>query len=61
MEIGYALIPLVEDGNPENLLHRVTVIRRQMAMEIGIVLPRVRIRDNLQLPPNTYVNQAAGH
>ena len=60
VEIGYALIPLVEDGNPENLLHRVTVIRRQMAMEIGIVLPRVRIRDNLQLPPNTYVIKLRG-
>ena len=60
VEIGYALIPLVDDGSEENLLQRVTVIRRQMAMEIGIVLPRVRIRDNLQLPANTYVIKLRG-
>lgn len=60
IEIGYGLIPLVEESNPENLLQRVTIIRRQMAMELGLVLPTVRIRDNLQLPPNTYVIKLRG-
>ncbi len=60
VEIGYGLIPLVEDSNPENLLQRITIIRRQMAMELGLILPTVRIRDNLQLPPNTYVIKLRG-
>ncbi len=60
IEIGYGLIPLVEESNPENLLQRVTIIRRQMAMEMGLVLPTVRIRDNLQLPPSTYVIKLRG-
>ncbi len=60
VEIGYGLIPLVEDGNPVNLLQRITIIRRQVATELGIVLPTVRIRDNLQLPPNTYVIKLRG-
>ena len=60
VEIGYGLIPLVEDGNPVNLLQRITIIRRQVATELGIVLPTVRICDNLQLPPNTYVIKLRG-
>ncbi len=54
VEIGYGLIPLVSDDRPENLLRRVSAIRRQMATELGLVLPKVRIRDNLRLAPNAY-------
>jgi flagellar biosynthesis protein FlhA len=54
LEIGYGLIPLVGDERAENLLRRVTAIRRQMATELGIVLPKVRIRDNLRLQPQAY-------
>ena len=60
LEIGYGLIPLVEDSAGDNLLNRITIIRRQMATELGIVLPTIRIRDNLQLPPSTYVVKLRG-
>lgn len=54
IEIGYGLIPLVEGGPGTGLLSRVTMIRRQVALELGFILPKIRIRDNLQLPPNVY-------
>lgn len=54
MEIGYSLIPLIDDEQADNLLRRVTGIRRQVMQELGLVLPVVRIRDNLRLPPQTY-------
>ncbi len=54
VEIGYGLLPLVGEEKAENLLRRVTAIRRQMASELGIVLPKVRIRDNLTLQPYAY-------
>lgn len=52
MEVGHGLMPHV-DG--ENLLNRITIIRRQMPMDLGIVVPMIRIRDSLQLGANTYV------
>jgi len=54
MEIGYSLIPLIDDEQADNLLRRVTGIRRQVMQELGLILPVVRIRDNLRLPPQTY-------
>jgi len=54
VEIGYGLIPLVGEEKAENLLRRVTAIRRQIAGELGVVLPKVRIRDNLTLTPYAY-------
>jgi flagellar biosynthesis protein FlhA len=54
LEIGYALIPLVGEDRAENLLKRVTSIRKQVATEFGVVLPKVRIRDNLRLQPQQY-------
>jgi len=59
VEIGYGLIPLVEQ-KPGGLLARVTTIRKQVAQELGIVVPTVRIRDNLQLGPNAYVVRLRG-
>ncbi|MDE3077019.1 MAG: FHIPEP family type III secretion protein, partial [Chloroflexota bacterium] len=60
LEIGYGLIPLVDVQEGGNLLNRITLIRRQMALEMGIVVPTIRIRDNLQLPPNPYVIRLRG-
>ena len=54
MEIGYGLIPLVDPNQGGDLLNRVKMIRRQIALELGLVVPAVRIRDNMQLQPNTY-------
>ena len=53
-EFGYGLIPLVDTGQGGDLLDRVVMIRRQLALELGIVIPVVRIRDNIQLQPNEY-------
>lgn len=53
-EFGYALIPLVDTSQGGDLLDRVVMIRRQLAIELGIVIPVVRIRDNIQLEPNEY-------
>lgn len=60
VEIGYGLIPLVDASSNTSLLNRITMIRRQIAMELGFVLPKIRIRDNLQLPPNTYTIKLRG-
>ncbi len=53
-EFGYGLIPLVDATQGGDLLDRVVMIRRQLALELGIVIPVVRIRDNIQLQPNEY-------
>ncbi|NLG18282.1 MAG: flagellar biosynthesis protein FlhA [Fibrobacter sp.] len=54
LEIGYGLIPLVDVKQGGDLLDRITMIRRQLATEMGIVIPPIRIRDNIQLKPNEY-------
>jgi len=54
LEVGYGLIPLVDARRGGNILDRVKSIRRQMAMEMGLIVPPIRIRDNLQLKPNQY-------
>ncbi len=54
VEVGYNLIPLVLPEQGGDFLDRVAMIRRQTAMELGIIVPPVRILDNLQLEPNTY-------
>lgn len=53
-EFGYGLIPLVDATQGGDLLDRVVMIRRQLAVELGLVIPVVRIRDNIQLQPNEY-------
>ncbi|HET7768725.1 MAG TPA: flagellar biosynthesis protein FlhA, partial [Chloroflexota bacterium] len=60
LEIGYGLIPLVDPQEAGNLLDRITRIRRQMALDLGVILPTVRVRDNLQLAPNHYVVKLRG-
>ena len=54
LEIGYGLIPLVDAKQGGDLLDRITMIRRQLAGEFGIIIPPIRIRDNIQLKPNEY-------
>lgn len=53
-EFGYALIPLADTSQGGDLLDRIVMIRRQLALELGVVVPVVRIRDNIQLNPNEY-------
>ncbi len=55
VEIGYALIPLVDPAQGGDMLERIGTIRRQMAMEFGLVVPPIRLRDNIQLKPTEYV------
>ncbi|MBF0544437.1 MAG: flagellar biosynthesis protein FlhA [Candidatus Riflebacteria bacterium] len=60
IEIGYNLIPLVDVNQGGDLLNRITLIRRQMALDLGLVVPPIRIRDNIQLQPSTYVIKIKG-
>ncbi|MEX2219878.1 MAG: flagellar biosynthesis protein FlhA, partial [Phycisphaerales bacterium] len=54
LEVGYALVALVDAGRSGDLLERISAIRRQLAGEMGLVMPPVRIRDNMQLPATEY-------
>ncbi len=54
LEIGYSLIPVIDEDSQDNLLRRITGIRRQLMSEMGLILPVVRIRDNLRLSPQAY-------
>jgi len=54
LEIGYGLIPLVDNKAQGNLLERIRSLRRQFATEMGLVMPSLHIRDNLELKPNEY-------
>lgn len=54
IEVGYRLVPLLSIEQGGDLLERIAQIRRQTALDLGIVLPSIRVRDNLQLSPNTY-------
>ncbi|WP_416433678.1 flagellar biosynthesis protein FlhA [Priestia megaterium] len=60
-EFGYALIPLADTNQGGDLLDRVVMIRRQLALELGLVIPVVRIRDNIQLQPNEYCLKIKGN
>lgn len=53
-EFGYGLIPLVDASQGGDLMDRIIMIRRQLALELGLVIPIVRVRDNIQLQPNEY-------
>ena len=60
LEIGYSLIPLVDTGQGGDLLERIVMIRRQCALELGLVVPTIRIRDNIQIKPNSYIIKLKG-
>ena len=54
LEVGYALVSLVDTNQGGQLLDRISAVRRQLAVELGLVMPPVRIRDNMQLAPTEY-------
>ncbi|MHB8926035.1 MAG: flagellar biosynthesis protein FlhA [Bacillota bacterium] len=60
IELGYGLIPLADRTQNGDLAERVAAIRRQMALELGLVVPPIRIMDNMQLRPNTYLIKLRG-
>ncbi|MCC6381753.1 MAG: flagellar biosynthesis protein FlhA [Dehalococcoidia bacterium] len=60
IEVGYGLIPIVDEQAGGGLLRRITMIRRQIALDLGLVLPTVRVRDNLQHAPAVYVVKLRG-
>ncbi|MGE5588740.1 MAG: flagellar biosynthesis protein FlhA [Clostridia bacterium] len=60
LEIGYGLVPLADENQGGNLLERVTMVRRQVAVDLGLVLPHIRIRDNIQLRPSGYAIKIRG-
>ncbi|MBQ7219558.1 MAG: flagellar biosynthesis protein FlhA [Synergistaceae bacterium] len=59
-EIGYAIIPLIDPGQGGDMLERIGTIRKQMALEMGIVVPPIRIRDNIQIKPTEYILRVKG-
>ncbi|EJY55628.1 flagellar biosynthesis protein FlhA [Alicyclobacillus hesperidum URH17-3-68] len=59
-EFGYGIIPLVDAKQGGDLMERVVMIRRQLAIELGMVLPMIRMRDNVQLKPTQYVIKLKG-
>jgi flagellar biosynthesis protein FlhA len=60
-EFGYGLIPLADTQQGGDLLDRIIMIRRQCALEMGLIVPVIRIRDNIQLKPNEYVIKMKGN
>jgi len=60
-EFGYGLIPLADANQGGDLLDRVIMIRRQIALEMGLMVPVIRIRDNIQLKPNQYIIKIKGN
>jgi flagellar biosynthesis protein FlhA len=60
LEVGYGLVKLVDASKGGDLLDRISMIRRQIAMELGIVVPPIRIRDNMQLSANDYIVKVKG-
>lgn len=61
IELGYSLIALVDETQGGDVFRRITNVRRQLAVELGIILPPVRVRDNLQLEPEEYIIKIRGN
>lgn len=60
VEFGYGIIPLADVNQGGDLLDRVVMIRRQLALELGMIVPIIRLRDNIQLAPNEYQIKVKG-
>jgi len=60
LEVGYGLIPFIDPEQGGDLLERITMLRRQSALEQGIIVPPIRIRDNVQIQPQTYIIKIRG-
>jgi len=61
VEVGYQLIPLLDPARNDEMLRKIRAVRRQLAAKLGIVIPPVRIHDNLQLKPDAYVIRLRGN
>lgn len=61
LEVGYGLIPLVDTKQGGDLLNRINLLRKQIATDMGFIVPPIRIRDNMQLQPNQYVVKIRGN
>lgn len=61
LEFGYGIIPLADSSQGGDLLDRVVMIRRQIALELGTIVPIIRLRDNIQLNPNQYIIKIKGN
>lgn len=61
IELGYSLIALVDEAQGGDVFKRITNVRKQLATELGIILPPVRVRDNLQLDPENYIIKIRGN
>jgi flagellar biosynthesis protein FlhA len=55
LELGYGLLSMIDSAKGQRLTDQIKALRRQLASELGFVMPSVRIQDNMQLPPNTYI------
>ena len=60
LEVGYAVIPLVDEKQGGDLLERIQLLRKQAALEVGILVPPIRVRDDIRLPANDYVIKLRG-
>ncbi|MBI4855584.1 MAG: flagellar biosynthesis protein FlhA [Acetobacterium woodii] len=60
MEFGYSLLPMVDEGSSGNFIDRIVIFRKQFAMDMGVVIPTVRLRDNGLINPNQYVIKIKG-
>lgn len=60
LEFGYGIIPLADSNQGGDLLDRVVMIRRQCALDLGVIVPVIRLRDNIQLRPNEYIIKIKG-
>ncbi len=60
LEVGYGLIPLIDEGQGGDLLERIALLRKQAAIELGILVPPIRIRDDIRLPANEYLIKLRG-
>ena len=60
LEVGYAVIPLVDEKQGGDLLERIQLLRKQAALELGILVPPIRVRDDIRLPANDYVIKLRG-
>jgi flagellar biosynthesis protein FlhA len=60
LEVGYAVIPLVDEKQGGDLLERIQLLRKQAALELGILVPPIRVRDDIRLPANDYIIKLRG-
>lgn len=60
MEFGYSLLPLVDEGSGGSFIDRIVIFRKQFAMDMGVVVPTVRLRDNALINPNQYLIKIKG-